>query len=82
MAVRPYDVVFFPPLVILPAIARHDWLFLVIVYVKLHFYLRAYIVHYFQDVAVKILLEQDFHPERLNEFLQEVCPRFFWLIRI
>ncbi|GJW79068.1 serine/threonine-protein kinase CTR1 [Tanacetum coccineum] len=25
------------------------------------------------DVAVKILLEQDFHPERLNEFLQEVA---------
>ncbi|KAL4578765.1 hypothetical protein LXL04_014896 [Taraxacum kok-saghyz] len=25
------------------------------------------------DVAVKILLEQDFHPERLTEFLQEVA---------
>ncbi|PON36339.1 Serine/threonine protein kinase [Parasponia andersonii] len=25
------------------------------------------------DVAVKILMEQDFHPERLNEFLREVA---------
>jgi hypothetical protein len=25
-----------------------------------------------QDVAVKILMEQDFHPERLKEFLREV----------
>ena len=26
-----------------------------------------------QEVAVKILTEQDFHPERVNEFLREVC---------
>lgn len=25
-----------------------------------------------QEVAVKILTEQDFHPERVNEFLREV----------
>ncbi|RRT49629.1 hypothetical protein B296_00046509, partial [Ensete ventricosum] len=25
------------------------------------------------DVAVKILMEQDLHPERLKEFLREVC---------
>lgn len=27
----------------------------------------------FQDVAVKILMEQDFHAERFKEFLREVC---------
>lgn len=26
----------------------------------------------FQDVAVKVLMEQDFHAERFNEFLREV----------
>jgi len=26
-----------------------------------------------QDVAVKILMEQDFHPERFREFMREVC---------
>lgn len=26
-----------------------------------------------QDVAVKILMEQDFHAERFQEFLREVC---------
>jgi hypothetical protein len=26
-----------------------------------------------QDVAVKILMEQDFHPERFGEFMREVC---------
>ena len=37
--------------------------------------------HQFQDVAVKILMEQDFHAERVNEFLREVhnlkLSRFF-----
>ena len=27
----------------------------------------------FQEVAVKILMEQDFHAERYKEFLREVC---------
>jgi hypothetical protein len=26
----------------------------------------------YQDVAVKILIEQDFHPERVKEFMREV----------
>jgi len=26
-----------------------------------------------QDVAVKILMEQDFHAERFKEFMREVC---------
>lgn len=30
------------------------------------------VFYQFQDVAVKILMEQDFHAERVNEFLREV----------
>lgn len=26
----------------------------------------------YQDVAVKILIEQDFHPDRVKEFMREV----------
>jgi hypothetical protein len=29
-----------------------------------------------QDVAVKILMEQDFHPERFREFMREVS----WIV--
>lgn len=33
--------------------------------------------HIFQDVAVKILMEQDFHAERFKEFLREVNSNSF-----
>lgn len=34
--------------------------------------INSYVWYYFQDVAVKILMEQDFHAERFKEFLREV----------
>lgn len=36
--------------------------------------MKSYI---FQEVAVKILMDQDFHPERIKEFLREVSIVFF-----
>lgn len=37
-------------------------------------YMKSYV---FQEVAVKILMDQDFHPERIREFLREVSIIFF-----
>ena len=62
---------------VLHSLISHASLFVFIRYFLFIFKKISYLhpsKHYeLQDVAVKILMEQDFHAERFKEFLREVC---------
>ena len=48
-------------------------IFLLLSTYALYIYIYIKFKSIFQEVAVKILMEQDFHAERYKEFLREVC---------